>query len=59
MGLRGDPCRKWGNMSAYVQWGIFLITTPNLIIIVLMILVFVAALFMALPRNQETDGGAP
>jgi hypothetical protein len=45
-------------MSPYVQWGIFLITVPNLIVIIVMLLVFAAAVFIALPRDQETDGDA-
>ena len=39
-------------VAQYIHFGIFLITVPNLIVIILMLLVF--ALAVALPLPQET-----
>ena len=40
-------------MSQYVQFGIFLITVPNLIVICTMIIVFVNGLLVKLPSHTE------
>jgi len=40
-------------MSEYVQIGIFLITVPNLIVIVTMIVVFVIGLLVKLPGHTK------
>ncbi len=41
-------------VSQYVQFGAFLITVPNLIVIVTMIIVFAIGLLVKLPdRSQE------
>lgn len=40
-------------MSQYVQFGIFLITVPNLIIIGAMIIVFVIGLLVKLPSHSD------
>jgi hypothetical protein len=37
-------------MSQYVHVGIILITVPNLILIILMLLVFAVAIFLPLPE---------
>ncbi len=40
-------------MSQYVQFGIFLITVPNLIVIVTMIVVFAIGLLVKLPGHAQ------
>lgn len=40
-------------MSQYIQVGNFLITVPNLIVIVAMIIVFAIGLLMKLPHRTE------
>ncbi len=40
-------------MSQYIQYGIFLITVPNLIVIALMLIVFGVSLFLSLPQHRE------
>lgn len=40
-------------MSQYIQYGVFLITVPNLIVIVLMLIVFGVSLFLLLPEQRE------
>jgi len=44
-------------VSQYIHFGVILITVPNLIVIGLMILVFAAAVAIALP--QESASQAP
>ena len=39
-------------MTQYVQWGIILITVPNLIVIAVMIVVFVIGLLLKLPGHK-------
>lgn len=57
-------------MSQYIQVGIVLITLPNLIVIVLMLIVFALAVVVLLPQHpggiqreghdgNELDSGAP
>ena len=41
------------NPAAYVHWGFILISTPNLVVIGLMIVLFVIALFVPLPGEKE------
>ncbi len=41
------------SVSQYIQYGIFLITVPNLIVIVLMLIVFGVSLFLSLPEQRE------
>jgi hypothetical protein len=41
------------SMSQTIQYGVFLITVPNLIVIVLMIIVFGVSLFLSLPQHRE------
>ncbi len=46
-------------MSQYVQFSIFLISVPNLIVIGLMVLVFALGVFFSLPHSETkeiTDG---
>lgn len=38
-------------MAQYIHVGIFLITVPNLIVIVLMLIVFAVAVFVPLPQE--------
>jgi hypothetical protein len=40
-------------VSQYVQFGAFLITVPNLIVICAMIVVFVAGLILRLPGHKQ------
>ena len=40
-------------MSQYVQFGIFLITVTNLIVIAAMIVVFAAGLWLKLPGHEQ------
>lgn len=40
-------------MSEYVQFGIVLITTPNLIVIITMIIVFAVGLLLKLPAHTR------
>ena len=42
-------------MAQYVHFGIFLITIPNLIVIVLMLLVFALAIALPLPQQGPTE----
>ncbi len=44
-------------MSQYVQFGVFLITVPNLIVIAVMIIVFIIGLVVKLPRHTEVRQG--
>jgi hypothetical protein len=39
--------------AQYFQWGWILITVPNLIVIGLMILVFLAAVLLQLPGHRD------
>jgi len=39
-------------MAQYIHLGIFLITVPNLIVIVLMLVVFAVAVFVPLPQER-------
>lgn len=41
-------------MSQYVQFGAFLITVPNLIVIVVMLIVFAAGLWLRLPSHKQS-----
>jgi hypothetical protein len=41
--------------AQYFQWGWILITIPNLIVIGLMILVFLAAVLVQLPGHHNED----
>ena len=57
---RGAPCviRKEGCHSVdapaqYLQWGFILISIPNLLMIVGMILVFIVALLAPSPRHDD------
>lgn len=40
-------------MTQYVQFGAFLITIPNLIVIVVMLIVFAIGLWLRLPSHQQ------
>lgn len=40
-------------MSEYVQFGILLITTPNLIVIITMLVVFAVGLLVRLPDHKH------
>ncbi len=40
-------------MSQFLQWGIVLITIPNLIVIGLMIVVFALGVALTLPHSAE------
>lgn len=44
-------------MSEYVQFGIFLITVPNLIVIAVMIVVFIIGLVVKLPSHTGEQQG--
>jgi hypothetical protein len=41
--------------AQYVQWGWILITVPNLVVIGLMIVVFLAAAFVQLPVHKDGE----
>ncbi len=41
-------------MSQYVQFGAFLITVPNLIVIVVMFIVFAVGLLLRLPSHKRS-----
>lgn len=41
-------------MAQYIHIGILLISVPNLIVIVLMLLVFGLALFLKLPQERDS-----
>ncbi|MDE3228439.1 MAG: hypothetical protein KGO05_01050 [Chloroflexota bacterium] len=40
-------------MTQYVQFGAFLITIPNLIVIIVMLVVFAVGLWLRLPSHQQ------
>ncbi len=40
-------------MAQYIHFGIFLITVPNLIVIILMLVVFALAIALSLPQEQS------
>jgi hypothetical protein len=42
-------------VSQYIHFGVILITVPNLIVIGLMLLVFAAAVVIALPQERATQ----
>ncbi len=42
-------------MSQFLQWGIVLITIPNLVVIGLMVAVFAVGAIIALPHNPEQE----
>lgn len=40
-------------MTEYVQFGAFLITVPNLIVVIVMLIVFALGLWLRLPGHQQ------
>jgi hypothetical protein len=42
-----------GAMTEYVQFGAFLITVPNLIVVIVMLIVFALGLWLRLPGHQQ------
>ncbi len=43
--------------APYVHWGFILISLPNLVLIGVMLLLFVAALLLPFPSHRPTKGG--
>lgn len=41
----------------YFHWGFVLISVPNLVVIVTMLVVFALALVVPFPRHVDTEGG--
>ena len=46
-----------GGAGTYLDWGVVHISLANLLIIVLMVVVFVAALLIPFPRGEEEPPG--
>jgi hypothetical protein len=41
--------------AGYLHWGFILISYPNLIVIGIMIVLFIAAVFIPLPHKEEKE----
>ena len=50
------PASLLGGTGTYVHWGFVQISVANLVVIALMLLVFVAALFVPFPNGRGHDG---
>jgi hypothetical protein len=48
-----------GGAGKYVDWGVVHISVANLAVIILMVIVFVAALFLPFPRGEEDQSPPP
>ena len=46
-----------GSAGTYLDWGVVHISLANLIVIVLMVVVFVAALLIPFPRGEDEQPG--
>jgi hypothetical protein len=44
--------------ATYIHWGFILISVPNLLVIVAMIVLFALALIVPFPHVEETDDAA-
>jgi hypothetical protein len=44
--------------ATYLHWGFILISVPNLLVIVAMIVLFALALIVPFPHAEETDDAA-